>query len=800
MKSSSKQKKPFGNGSGSRSLPTRRAFSCRALPCRDDIEFVSSEVVTQVHELGAQRESLLAEIERLKKRRHLNQIRLRKTTNQLDEDNGEAVELEKKCEALESENAGKQNALNGARRDYAIAEKEATDKERCSEGLSRELLAIRAEVTRTKPNVLSARKQLGLAELEKDRVAASVNRVDRECKVSSSRLDELLRHSSQLTRSLHDATASSAIPQGTIRGAGSPCGLWQEPAQLYYLDALKGINGDQFGDANGYVCVSRCGSGIHDPVCPNTSPAASCLLEDSVEAGQDYCIGTCITAQDCDTTGVNARNYRCVHGTPGSTGFRGICVHEVSFKDMPGMGEMKKLNFMSQSKLLQQALHPARVGTIVEEPGASTAQSNNKELLQTLAAANTELEVLGRRYGMASDHDFQALKKHLADIGKGRSVSSSPPMFESPGIGDSLASSVKGAVKTMLHPLESVQSALAGAAAPRSPPSQSSTSQHNSFSGPVVQQPAGVVYTLQVIGVMFFFYLLLGYIYNCHVNGASGVNAIPHKGTWTSIPALVASAAAYCRALCSSSSSIAGSGGFTGKSFFILMRPTSFLFCLPARLGSFLYGLSEALFCAIVCIRCYVSGVRGLDLLSLAIVKVLVSLNGLDYDQSSKFKATFQQSLSSHIPFEALSLYNTICVCFCLFVGLTASLGMIGVGAKIPVLVRIFQAAEVLSIIGAVAIIIFIVPYTSDYAAALSSLDQQQSDIHKMAGAWLLSVLSKPEAVEGLLGCIGVLWTLVRVYGLSLVTDSIVEVKKANSELQELVEPFLRRHLRRVPE
>lgn len=35
---------------------------------------------------------------------------------------------------------------------------------------------------------------------------------------------------------------------------------------------------------------------------------------------------------------------------------------------------------------------------------------------------------------------------------------------------------------------------------------------------------------------MLFFYLLLGYIYQCHVNNASGIDALPHKEVFLSIP------------------------------------------------------------------------------------------------------------------------------------------------------------------------------------------------------------------------------------------------------------------------
>lgn len=86
--------------------------------------------------------------------------------------------------------------------------------------------------------------------------------------------------------------------------------------------------------------------------------------------------------------------------TAGSSGFHGICVHEASFKDMPGMGVMKQLSFMvvsmlawlveglpvsqSQSKLVQQALHPSRVGRVLQEPGATVQDNNNnKQRLQT---------------------------------------------------------------------------------------------------------------------------------------------------------------------------------------------------------------------------------------------------------------------------------------------------------------------------------------------------------------------------------------------------------------------------------
>ncbi|KAF4751898.1 hypothetical protein FOZ62_022326 [Perkinsus olseni] len=346
--------------------------------------------------------------------------------------------------------------------------------------------------------------------------------------------------------------------------SANPCGLWQQPAQLHYLDGLKGPNGDKFG----YVCVSRCGSNLHDPVCPNTAgPAASCLLEDDSSTGNEYCISTCISAQDCDSSGVNARSYRCVHGTPGSSGFRGICVHEANFKEMPGLGEMKKLNFMSQSKLVQQALHPSRVGTVVRDPGAAdTEQDGAKQRLQTLAAANAALDALGRRYGMTGDHDYQALKKHLTDLGKGRSAQSSPPLFDPPNIGDSLANGVKGAVRTMLHPLESVKSALGGVPAVTTQPHSQAQAPRPELSTGFTQAPhhaGGFIYTVQVIVVMFFFYLLLGYVYQCHVNGASGIEALPHKDILVAIPASLARAFTFVRNLISAS--IGGHGSFGAK-------------------------------------------------------------------------------------------------------------------------------------------------------------------------------------------------------------------------------------------
>ncbi|EER03426.1 hypothetical protein Pmar_PMAR014642 [Perkinsus marinus ATCC 50983] len=136
-----------------------------------------------VHELEAQRDSLLAEMKELKKRRHQNEIGIWKTTNQLDEGNRLAVDLARKCEILERENAAKSNSLKGARRDYNRAEKEISEQERFSEQMSRQLLDIKAEIIRTKPHILSARKQLGVVETEKDRVVASVGRMEREYRV-----------------------------------------------------------------------------------------------------------------------------------------------------------------------------------------------------------------------------------------------------------------------------------------------------------------------------------------------------------------------------------------------------------------------------------------------------------------------------------------------------------------------------------------------------------------------------------------------------------------------------------------
>ncbi|KAF4685434.1 hypothetical protein FOZ60_006550 [Perkinsus olseni] len=229
------------------------------------------------------------------------------------------------------------------------------------------------------------------------------------------------------------------------------------------------------------------------------------------------------------------------------------------------------------------------------------------------------------------------------------------------------------------------------------------------------------------------------------------------------------------------------------------MRSTSFLFCLPARSGAFLYGLSEALFCATACIRCYVGGAHGLDLISLCIAKVLISLNGFNQDQAAKLRNALQDSITDHIPLQALKLYNTTCLCYCLFVGLAASLGMIGIGARISALVRVYQVADALSIVAAAFLIVLMLPHAGDYAAALAFM-AQRSLSEKLTGVWLLRLLSTAEGVEVLLGCVGVLWTLVRAYGLSLVTDSIIEVTKANRGMEKLTEPFLRRHLRRIPE
>lgn len=114
----------------------------------------------------------------LKRRRHQNEIGIWKTTNQLDEGNRlvmlllmfstleynafQAVDLARKCEILDRENAAKSNSLKGARRygrmnemhhlpgvvfrDYNRAEKEVSEQERFSEQMSRQLLDIKAEV------------------------------------------------------------------------------------------------------------------------------------------------------------------------------------------------------------------------------------------------------------------------------------------------------------------------------------------------------------------------------------------------------------------------------------------------------------------------------------------------------------------------------------------------------------------------------------------------------------------------------------------------------------------------------
>lgn len=226
---------------------------------------------------------------------------------------------------------------------------------------------------------------------------------------------------------------------------------------------------------------------------------------------------------------------------------------------------------------------------------------------------------------------------------------------------------------------------------------------------------------------------------------------------------------------------------------------TSFLFCLPARLGAFLYGLSEALFCATACIRCYVGGAHGLDLLSLCIAKMVISLNGSGQGQATELRDALRDSISAHVPLQLLELYNTTCLCYCIFVGLSASLGIIGIGAKIPVLVRVFQVAEGLSIVAAALIIVLLFPHAGDYAASLDSF-AQHGTTREMAGVWFLHWLSNAPAVEALLACLGVVWTLIRIYGLSLITDSIIEVKKGNRQMEKLTEPFLRRHLRRIPE
>ncbi|KAF4751897.1 hypothetical protein FOZ62_022325 [Perkinsus olseni] len=219
--STKEQQSSMTIGSPRRLNFSRRVLSSKTLPCRDEIELVSSEAVAQVQELEAQRETLLSEIKQLRKRRHVNQVRIRKTTNQLDEGNALAVDLAKKCEVLEDGNIAKRNTLKGARRDYDQAEKKVSEQEKCSDEMSRQLLAIRAEVLRTKPNVLSARKQLGVVETEKDRIAASVGRIERECKATSTRMNDLTRHSAELTRSLHEALAEGSSEGSTRKPFGA---------------------------------------------------------------------------------------------------------------------------------------------------------------------------------------------------------------------------------------------------------------------------------------------------------------------------------------------------------------------------------------------------------------------------------------------------------------------------------------------------------------------------------------------------------------------------------------------------